>query len=287
MIAEAIGELGSGAGEVVTGVVRDKLSASKPTTATTTTPPAPGAAPAPASPTTPRTPSPQQAERIAKVAEEVANLSPEEADARFAELEKEINGTPAAEAPKSAAESAEVFAKTATEKSAVDSADVFQKTEAAYKKDPIGTDPDRRIKELKEELAVADADWNEHVAKVGAEAVDAPRKQALEERRAAIEQQLVEAERVRQSNKGGADLKNDLAQRSSEPPAPPTPPPAPAPAPKPAGPSPLGEQRVKVEVRRGSTGETVQVEMSAKVAEKRITEHVTTLNKVLACLHGK
>ncbi len=271
-----------------------------------------------------------------------APVSPEQTPKQIAEAEFQKRlaeepappaVTPPVEEPKSAAESAEVFAKTATGKPAIDSAEVFQKNEEAYKKDPIGTDPDRRIKELKEELTKLDADWDAHVAKVGAEAADAPRKQALEERRTAIESELAkadtvrkspqgavalkeelsteeqtsaedarklrtpelterrdaieqglsEAERVRQSNKGGADLKNDLAQRSGEPPAPPTSPKA---APKPAGPSPLGDQPVKVELRRGKTGETIEVEMPAKVAEKRINDHITTLDKVLACLGG-
>ncbi len=50
--------------------------------------------------------------------------------------------------------------------------------------------------------------------------------------------------------------------------------------------SPLGDQPVKLEVRRGKTGETMQVEMPAKMAEKRINDHISTLEKVLNCLKG-
>jgi hypothetical protein len=48
----------------------------------------------------------------------------------------------------------------------------------------------------------------------------------------------------------------------------------------------LGDQPVKVELRRGKTGELIEVEMPAKMAEKRIKDHVEILDKVLACLKG-
>lgn len=118
--------------------------------------------------------------------------------------------------PKSAAESAEIFAKTDTAKSAGDSAEVFRKNEEAYQKDPIGTDPDRRITELKADLEKLDAEWQQHVADTSAKAADAPRRQDLEERRTAIEQQLSEAETVRQSPQGAAALKDDLGQQEKQ-----------------------------------------------------------------------
>lgn len=216
VLSEALGELGPGGVEVATGVVRDKVSADSKTTppAPPENPPASG--PAPTKPTAPREPTKDQSDRIAKLAEEAANLSPEEAEARFTKLEAEIRGEIEQES-KSAAESAEIFAKTATEKSAVDSAAVFEQKEAEYQKNPLVADPERRAKELRADLEKLDAEWAQHVAKVGVEAADAPRRQALEERRDAIEQQLVEADRVRQSAKGGADLKNDLAAQAGAP----------------------------------------------------------------------
>ncbi len=106
----------------------------------------------------------------------------------------------------------------------------------------------------------------------------------LTARRDAIEQRLAEAERVRQSNKGGEDLRKDLAAKEGRPP--PDEPPAPAfttPATPPK--SPLGDQAVKLELRR-ATGDTVEVQMPARVAEKRVTDHISTLEKVLNCLKG-
>ncbi len=254
VLSEALGELGPGAGEVITGAVRDKISGvgGEKAVATTTPPPTGGTPAKPAAPAPPAAP---------------AQTSRQAAEAEFQKRLAE-DATPAAETPappetKSAAESAEIFAKTATKKSAAESAEAFE----AYQKDPIGVDPDRRIKELNAELEKLDADWKAHVEKVGAEAVDVPRKQALDDRRAAIEselakaeelrqsdegaaglkaqltaeeqasaeaarklpteeltgrrdaieEQLSEAERVRQSNKGGADLKNDLAAKSGKP----------------------------------------------------------------------
>ncbi len=343
--------------------------------------PKPGAPAAPVEPAAPpSTPastaitSQQEAEAAFQAAD--AALA-SEADTEIARINKGIRDQADA---KPASESAEVFAKTATGKPAIDSADVFTQTEEAYQKDPIRADPDRRIKELNAEIEKLDADWAAHVAKVGAEAADAPRKQALDDRKAAIEAelaaadavrqspqgaaalkgelateeqtaaadarrlatpelesrrdaieqglaeqertkkspagaeglkkglaaeaetaaadarklrtpdlegrrdaietQLTEAERVRQSAKGGADLKNDLAARSGEPPS--APPTQPAP---PTAPSPLGDQPVKMELRRGN-GEIVEMEMPARVAEKRINDHISTLDKVMKCLGG-
>ncbi len=179
-------------------------------------------------------------------------------------------------------------------------------SDAKYHANPLVVDPDRRITELKAENAKLDEEWAKHLDKTAAEAevadqiqgdkdkaaaqfkITKDRHDSLMERRAAIEGELVKAERVRQSSKGGEDLRNDLAAKEGRPPpTPPGEPPAPAPT-APATPpkSPLGDQSVKLELRRGSTGETVEVQMPARVAEKRITDHITTLGKVLDCLKG-
>lgn len=173
-------------------------------------------------------------------------LTPEQ-QAAEAEFQKRLN-EPAAEekpAPKSAAESAEVFAKTDTKKSAADSAEVFQqkeeqakKDEEAYQKSPLTVDPERHIKELKDDLKRLDTEWESHkdVLAKNAEymaehaspadvhdsmiAEDKKRHEALSERRDAIEQQLTEAERLRQSPKGGEELNKDLAKQEGRPPPP-------------------------------------------------------------------
>jgi hypothetical protein len=50
--------------------------------------------------------------------------------------------------------------------------------------------------------------------------------------------------------------------------------------------STLGDQPVKMEVRRARTGETVEVEIPARKAEKRVNDHMAVLRKVIDCLGG-
>jgi hypothetical protein len=105
-----------------------------------------------------------------------------------------------------------------------------------YQKDPIRVDPDRRIRELKEDLSRLDSEWQQHVAKAGSEAERARSTEAWmngirerqsqlradqtanQERTAAragdVEAALSEAERVRRSPKSAEVLKKDLTARS-------------------------------------------------------------------------
>lgn len=103
--------------------------------------------------------------------------------------------------------------------------------EAKYQKSPLTVDPDRRISELKDQIAQSDKDWAAHVDKTAAEAENASqivgdkakvaeqfkatraRHDDLMGRRDAIQQQLEEAERTRQSPQGAEALKGDLAER--------------------------------------------------------------------------
>lgn len=78
-------------------------------------------------------------------------------------------------------------------------------------------------------------------------------------RRAAIKDELVKAERTRQSNRGGADLKNDLAERAGKPPSE-EPPPAGAPAP--VKPVDIGPRDASV-----STGTGVETAKETKMME--------------------
>lgn len=59
-----------------------------------------------------------------------------------------------------------------------------------------------------------------------------------------------------------------------------------APAVSPASESTLGDQPVKLELRRSKTGEMVEVEMSAKQAESRVQKHIDTLTQIRNCLEG-
>ncbi len=127
-------------------------------------------------------------------------------------------------------------------------------TEAKYHANPLIVDPERRATELKGEISKLDEEWAKHLDKTAAEAeahaqiqgdkdkaaaqfqATKARHDSLMERRGAIEQQLSEAERVRQSNKGGADLRKDLAAKEGrEPPEGPAGAPAEKPTPPPAG----------------------------------------------------
>ncbi len=110
--------------------------------------------------------------------------------------------------------------------------------DAKYHANPLVVDPERRVTELKSEIAKHDEEWARHLEKTAAEAethsqiqndkdkaaaqfkITKDRHDALMERRDAIEKQLTEAERVRQSAKGGADLKKDLASKEGRDPPP-------------------------------------------------------------------
>lgn len=103
--------------------------------------------------------------------------------------------------------------------------------EAKYQKNPLTVDPDRRIAELHEQLAQADKDWAAHVDQTAADAENhrqiasdkeraaaqfketRDRHENLMDRRDAIQQQIEEAERTRQSPQGAEGLKSDLADQ--------------------------------------------------------------------------
>jgi hypothetical protein len=51
--------------------------------------------------------------------------------------------------------------------------------------------------------------------------------------------------------------------------------------------SALGDQPVKMKVRRESTGQEGTVDLPARLAEKHIKQHIETLNKVLKCIDGQ
>lgn len=109
-------------------------------------------------------------------------------------------------------------------------------TEAKYQKSPLTVDPERRATELRADLKKLDTEWDAHREMVSANAerlaktpgegdvykamfeADRARHQSLEERRTAIEKQLTEADRLRQSAKGGEELNKDLAKQEGRPP---------------------------------------------------------------------
>lgn len=113
-------------------------------------------------------------------------------------------------------------------------ADELQK-EAEYQKSPLTVDPERRAGELRGEISKLGEEWKRHTDQVSAEAeqyrqlankpdeaaalVQAARDRHddITGRREAIEQQLTEADRLRQSPEGGEKLKADLAEQASAP----------------------------------------------------------------------
>lgn len=113
-------------------------------------------------------------------------------------------------------------------------ADELQK-EVEYQKSPLTVDPERRAGELRDDLKYLYEDWKRHTDQVSAEAeqyrqlankpdeaaalVQAARDRHddITGRREAIEQQLTEADRLRQSPEGGEKLKVDLAEQASAP----------------------------------------------------------------------
>lgn len=259
----------------------------------------------------------------AKSAEEsaLAFKAHDELDRRSAEKEKAAQSL-VDDIQKTTGKSREEILSTRTDKD-IDAWTKELKDEAKYQKNPLVADPERRAKELREELKKIDAEWQDHVTKTGQEAEAAaeiqkvkdsqPQKTAEEAaqeterqkklgvelpeaktqarhddlmaRREAIEEQLTAADRLRKSPEGGEKLKQDLSAQEkggsesqadipeSE-------------AKASAEESPLGDQPVKLKVRRSKTGEMVEVEMSAKKAEKRVNDHINTLAKVIDCLGG-
>lgn len=106
-------------------------------------------------------------------------------------------------------------------------------SESEYQASPHTVDPERRAGELRQELAQHDADWQRHTDQVAAEARqyeqmgDRPdeaaamvqaardRHDRLTARREAIETQLTEADRLRQSPEGGAKLAEQLGEQAA------------------------------------------------------------------------
>lgn len=107
-------------------------------------------------------------------------------------------------------------------------------SESEYQASPHTVDPERRAGELRQELAQHDAEWQRHTDQIAAEArqyeqmADRPdeaaalvqasrdRHDRLTTRREAIDTQLTEADRLRQSPKGGEALAGDLAQEQGD-----------------------------------------------------------------------
>lgn len=111
-------------------------------------------------------------------------------------------------------------------------------SELEYQKSPLTVNPDRRIAELKSDLAKANVDWQRHLDRTASEAereakiqadkdaagekyemniADAKaRHDALVARRDAIEAQLNEADRLRRSPEGAARLRNDLSSTEGQ-----------------------------------------------------------------------
>ncbi len=109
--------------------------------------------------------------------------------------------------------------------------------EIEYQKSPLTVDPERRATELKGQIAQLDKEWAAHLDTLAAHAeseakIEGDKKGAKErfdqvvsdakarhdsltERRAAIENELAEAERTRRSPQGAEALKGDLAAKES------------------------------------------------------------------------